>query len=217
MISDRYGFERRISMDKKVQTTLVISVLAIAALLAACSSPTTTPTPTPTPIPVIINMPQATVTATPTSLDPCQLIDSQEASALAGASFGAGEESTTSGGGRICTYGAQTANVFMVEVAQAPDVATANSYKASFLADLQANLQQLTSGGLTPTELPNFADGAVTAQVSLNAGGETINGGAFGFLKGTVFFGFSDLVLGGAAPSSDALQAEAQTVLGRLP
>ncbi|MGD0708550.1 MAG: hypothetical protein ABSA51_08855 [Anaerolineaceae bacterium] len=204
-------------MDKKVQTTLVISVLTIAALLAACSSPTSTPTPTPTPIPVVINMPQATVTATPTSLDPCQLIDSQEASALAGASFGAGEESTTSGGGRICTYGAQTANVFLVEVGQAPDVATAKAYKANFLADLQANLQQLTSGGLTPTELPNYADGAVTAQVSLNAGGETINGSAFGFLKGTVFFGFSDLVLGGAAPSSASMQSEADTVLGRLP
>jgi hypothetical protein len=31
------------------------------------------------------------------------------------------------------------------------------------------------------------------------------------------FFGFSDLVLGHAAPTSAALEAEARTVLGRLP
>jgi hypothetical protein len=30
-------------------------------------------------------------------------------------------------------------------------------------------------------------------------------------------YGFSDLVLGHAGPTSDALEAEAQTVLGRLP
>jgi hypothetical protein len=47
--------------------------------------------------------------------------------------------------------------------------------------------------------------------------GETINGSAIGVLKGTIFFGFSDVVMGNAAPSSEALQSEAMTVIGRLP
>jgi hypothetical protein len=104
-----------------------------------------------------------------------------------------------------------------VEVAQAPDEATAKAYKAQFLADLQANLSKLASKGLTATELPNFADGATIAQATINAGGKTINGSAIGVLKGTIFFGFSDVIIGKAAPSSEALQSEAETVLGQLP
>src|SRR5690348_10178293 len=59
-----------------------------------------------------------------TSLDPCQIVTSAEASALAGANFTTGIEQTTDGGGRICVYGYQTQNVFMVLVAQGPDAAT---------------------------------------------------------------------------------------------
>jgi hypothetical protein len=36
-------------------------------------------------------------------------------------------------------------------------------------------------------------------------------------LKGTIFFGFSELALSGSTPSAAALQAQAQTILGRLP
>jgi hypothetical protein len=145
------------------------------------------------------------------------LIDSQEASLYAGATFGPGLESTTSGGGRICTYGAETANVFMVEVAQAPDVATVKADKADFLATLQASAAQLAYGGLNVTELPDFADGATMGQLSTSVEGIAINGSAIGVLKGTIFFGFSDVVKGGAAPSSAAVQSEATTLLGRLP
>jgi hypothetical protein len=145
------------------------------------------------------------------------LVDSQDASTYAGASFGPGEESTTAGGGRICTYGSETANVFMVEVAQAPDVAAAVAAKADFLAMLQASAQKLASGGLNVTELPAFADGATMAQLNTGAGGVAINGSAIGVLKGTIFFGFSDVVMGGAAPSATAVQTEATTLLGLLP
>jgi hypothetical protein len=103
----------------------------------------------------------------------------------------------------------------MVEVAQVPDVATAKNYKAQFLADIQANMQELTSHGVTITELPNFADGATLAQLDLS--GISVCGSAIGFLKGTIFFGFSDEARDGTAPSSQAVQAEATTVLGRLP
>ncbi len=158
---------------------------------------------------------QATVK---TQLDPCQLISSQEASALAGASFGTGVEGSTPGGLKTCTYGSQTTNVFTVDVVQAPDVNTAKVDKAQFLEDLQASLQQLTNEGLNVTQDPNFADGAVLATASVNGGGIIMNGSAIGVLKGTIFFGFSDIVVGGgAAPDTIALRSEATTVLGRLP
>lgn len=181
----------------------------------ATQAPTDTPEPTQAPAPSATSQPQAT--GVNTQLDPCQLIDSQEASTLAGTKFGNGLESSTPGGLKICTYGSKAAIVFTVEVAQAPDIATAQAYKAQFLADLQANLKQLSAQGLNVTQLPDFADGATMANASLNAGGININGSAIGFLKGTVFFGFSDIALGKPAPSSEAMQAEAQVVLGRLP
>jgi len=190
----------------------------MAGLLSACSTatpaaPTAAPTAASTAAPVAAPL----LTAAPVSLDPCALIPSDVASALAGASFGAGEQGSTEGGGRTCTYGAQTTNVFIVDVAQAPDEDTAKAYKAQFLADLEAKAEEMAARGLETTELPDFADGAVTASLNLNVGGIAISGGAFGFVKGTIFVGFSDLVKGGAAPSAEALQAEAQSIADQLP
>ncbi len=200
---------------------ITISVLAIAALLSACSAATATPAPTATSVsvpslaPAEVQQPAAPLVAV--ALDPCLLVTSQEASALAGTTFAAGKEGSTPEGLKTCTYGSQSINIFTVDVAQAADVTTAQKYKEQFLADLQANLQQLSDQGLNVTQLPNFADGAVLASASISAQGTTFNGSAIGVLKGTIFFGFSDIVVGGAAPSSAALQSEATTVLGRLP
>jgi hypothetical protein len=211
--------------NRSVGWTIGVTSMALVVVLAACGPTGNALTPTPTTVigslPNPVNMPTTANTtvppSTPTSLDPCQVITSQVASSLAGASYGAGEESTTQGGGKICTYGSQTTNVFMVEVDQAPDVATAQAEKAQFVSDLEAKLPKLTGPGLSVTELPNFADGAVLGVATINSGGVIINGGAIGVLKGTIFFGFSDLVVGGPAPTSAALQAEAQTILGTLP
>jgi hypothetical protein len=222
--------------------TLSVCLLLITVALAACSSSASTPTqppvapatiapqqnqvsPTSTPQPIATptTAPVETSTSAPqqalvnTPLDPCQLLSSQEASALAGASFGPGKESTTSGGMKICTYGSQTTNVFTAEVAQAPDVATAKADQAQFLADMQANLKNFTDQGLNITQDPGFADGAVMSNITFSSGGITFNGNAMGFRKGLVFFGFSDLVLGGKAPTDTAMQSEANTVLGELP
>lgn len=152
-----------------------------------------------------------------TSLDPCVLISSQEASALAGAPFGPGKEETTSGGGKICVYGSNTNNVMTIDVAQTADKAAAEVAKQDFLTMLQTNLAQLTNEGFQITELPAFADGGITSQVTINTGSTPIYGSMFGFVKGTIFFGFSDLVNGGPAPTLAAMQAEATVVLGRLP
>src|SRR5512140_600877 len=123
-----------------------LTILVAAAVLAACSPATSTVSPT---LPGLSTSTAAAASATSapavpaaasatsapaqaggpasTSLDPCQLITSQEASQLAGASFGAGVESTEVGGLKMCTYGAQTTNVFLVEVIQAADAATAQA------------------------------------------------------------------------------------------
>jgi hypothetical protein len=220
--------QRNTITNKIPQILFGISLLALAALLSACSPSTSAPgTPTPTTVIGQVNLPAPTATPLPTSvdqqltaqasLDPCVLIDSQDASTYAGASFGPGVEETLSSGARLCTYGSETANVFLVEVAQAPDVATAQAYKSDFLATLEANAAQLASGGLNITQLPNFADGAVLGLFSASIQGVSLNGSAIAVLKGTIFFGFSDEVKGGPAPSATAVQTEATTLLGLLP
>jgi hypothetical protein len=220
--------------------TLGACALVCAALLSACSistiAATPTSTPTPTSIPTVANMSLTTNTTdtpsapslpsapsgpqqtlVPTSLDPCQLVTSQVASALAGATYGPGKEDTTPGGGRICWYGYQTLNVFMVLVGQEKDAATAQADKAQFQAVLEAKMPEMAGAGITVTEVPNFADGAATAQGSINLFGKTIHGSDFGFVKGAIFIGLADITSGNAATSSAALQAEATTLLGQLP
>ncbi|GEM_PF-939700 len=186
-----------------------------APTLTSLPQPTATTAVTPTkPASVVAATQQQAVN---TNLDPCTLISSDEASTLTGTTFAQGVESSTAEGLKICTYSIQGSNIFTVDVIQAPDVATAQQAKTQFQADLQASVQQLTNEGITFTQLPDFADGAITGQVSINEGGISVNGSSFAFLKGTVFVGFSDIAMNGAAPSSDALQTEATTVLAKLP
>lgn len=205
------------------RTILGVSILAVAALLSACdrhtastSIPTSSSTSSPSSSPAARSVHHRATART--TLDPCQLVTRQEASALAGGSFGAGTKGGVPGGEKSCTYGANTTNVFTVNVAKAPSAAAAKADKAAFLAHLKANLQQLAHEGLTVTELPGFADGATFAKVHVSVGGITINGSAIGVLKGTVFFGFSDIIRGrAAAPSSTAMQSTAKIALTRLP
>ena len=77
------------------QKRTIIYMLVIAVLLSACSAAASTPAatiapvamPTATPAPAA-TQPQAALAAV--ALDPCQLVTSQEASTLAGTTFGAG-------------------------------------------------------------------------------------------------------------------------------
>jgi len=159
----------------------------------------------------------------PGALDPCQVVTSDEASALAGATFGQGVETADPGGSQTCVYGGQTSNVFMVTVAQAADAPTAQADWAQEQADAQAMLQKGVPQGvnvnLDVVDVPDLAgaDRAATGSGSGSVFGRTINGSALYVLKGATFVAFSDLVLDQAAPTSDALESEGQTVLGRLP
>lgn len=189
------------------------SLAACGAATSSTTSPTAVATASPTPAATAAPRTLPTGTAAPTSLDPCQLVTSQEASQLAGTTIGTGREQTDSNNAKRCFYDYQTTNVFTVEVVQAPDVATAQAAKAQALA----SIQRASKPGLTVTTLTNVADGAVLAQGSASAGGATLSVSSIGVLKGTVFFAFSDAVFGHPAPSNAAMLGEAQIVLGRLP
>jgi Protein of unknown function (DUF3558) len=207
------------------RATWSLFALTAIALLAACgttSTSTATPTPT-TPPATATPAPTPTPTVVPTTTDPCQLVTSQEASSLAGASYGAGRPDTTSGGAKICIYGYQTLNVFLVLVAVATDAATAQADWAQEEAKAQAALNQGAGQGANITfnlndvaNLPG-ADRAAVGTASGTVSGQTISGSAIYLLKGPIFFTFSDVGLGITPPSISAMEAQAQTSLARLP
>lgn len=156
------------------------------------------------------------------ALDPCQLVTSAEASSLAGTTFASGLEQTTDGGSRVCVYGYQTTNVFMVLITQAPDSDTAQQTWADEEQRAQALLQQglppnvSVKYALSDLTLPGF-DRASLAGGTGTIAGRAINATAIYLLKGPAFVTFSDLVLDNPAPTGDAMQSQAATVNGRLP
>lgn len=101
-------------------------------------------------------------------------------------------------------------------VAIAPDVATAKKEEADAQARLRASASK-AGQKLAVTQLPGFAPGADALLLELEPNPAGVTGRAIYVLRGTTFFGFSDLVVGGSAPAADALKAQAMTSLGRLP
>jgi len=160
--------------------------------------------------------------AVATDIDPCQLITADEASQLTGVTFGAGKESVSDKNVKSCNYAGPGANLFTVEVAVAPDQATAKAAEAAAKADLENQANKSANIGLKVTELPDFApdiasgidaamlEGSMTSPIQFGAR-------AMFVLKDTIFFGFDDVAVGGQPPSADAMQAQARTVLGKLP
>ena len=198
------------------------SAPASAPASVAPASATEAPSPTPeatatSPSPSPAETPEASLpTAVPTSIDPCQLVTQDEASKLAGASFGSGKESKGDNNANFCTYGAG-ATIFQVSVIVAPDTATAAAAKGQFKDELSK-----FQGGefnIKSTSLPDFASGveAGVTTGSTSSGGISAKLIAIYFEKGLVFVGLSDVSVGGGVPSSDAMQAQAKVSLGRLP
>lgn len=196
--------------------------LAGALLLVACGgSPTASNSPAPS---ASVTASASQQSPTPVPLDPCVLVTSSEASSLAGATFAAGQEGTTSdGGGKTCSYGGQTANVFMVLVAQAPDATTAQADWAQEQAQAQAAINKGVPAGVSV----NFnvadvsgvtgADKAAVATFSTTISGVSVGITAIYLLKGAVFLTFSDLEVGHTPPTAAAMEAQADTSLTRLP
>jgi len=157
-------------------------------------------------------------TAVATTLDPCQLVTAAEVSQLTGVSFadGSGQESTTSGHAKLCSYG-QEGTVFEVIVAVAPDVKTAQAGEQQ----AEAELQKAAANGLTVTELKGFADGvadAATLTGSKAFAGQTFAATALYLLKGTTYLGMSDIgTLGAKVASVAQMEDQAKVTLARLP
>jgi hypothetical protein len=191
-----------------------------ALLLMACgstSNPTATDTSSPSPSP----SPSPSVSAG--ALSACDVVTSQEASSLAGTTFGAGTLAADTNGG-TCVYGAQTTNVFTVSVGFFSDAKTAQAQwdaeKAKFENQLKNGIPSLNgvTFSFNVSEVSvSGADKAAVGTVSATISGQQINGSAMYLLKGSAFAGFSDLTLNHPAPTAAAMEAEAATVLGRLP
>jgi uncharacterized protein DUF3558 len=202
----------------RVSTQALVAFAAL--LLVACGSTTTSGSSSPTPS---SPSPTPQQSATPVALDPCQLVTSSEASSIAGASFAAGKEGVTSGGAKTCAYGAQTRNVFLVLVTQAPDPATAQAdwaqEQAKAEAAIEQGLPQGASVNLNVTTVSNVtgADRAAIASFNTTISGQAVGVIAIYLLKGSTFVTFSDLVLGSPTPTAATMEAQAQTTLGRVP
>jgi hypothetical protein len=156
--------------------------------------------------------------AVATDIDPCQLITADEAGKLTGTTFGPGKESVSDKNVRSCNYAAAGGNLFTVEVAVAPDEATAKAAEDAAKQDLQDQAQKSANLPLKITQLPNFApntdaalmEASVTSPIQFGARAMLV-------LRGTTFFAFDDVAVGGQPPSAQAMQDEAMTVLGKLP
>jgi Protein of unknown function (DUF3558) len=200
---------------------MAMRVLTFLALLAlsACGGSNQTASESPSPTAPAQVTPSAS--ANP-NLDPCQLVTQQEASQLAGTTYAAGKKEAISSASSICTYGAQTLNVFTVIVAVAANATTAQADWAQEEAKAQAGVKQLVAeaGGSVLLKAGDItlpgADKAATAIATANISGRTLNISAIYVLKGAVFFTFADLVADKPAPTASAMAAQAQTVMTRV-
>jgi hypothetical protein len=184
--------------------------------LAASQAPSAAPAATGTPAPSTAE--SAEPSAVATAIDPCQLITADDAGKLAGTTFGAGKESETPQHVKECVYGAQTKDVFTVTLAIAPSADLAKADESAVIDQLKKTAAEAGPNALQTNVIPGFADGtdAVTMQMGPILG---ISGAALYLLRGTTFFGFSDVTVGGKAPSIEDVKAKAMDVLnsGTLP
>jgi hypothetical protein len=184
----------------------------------ATEAPTTAPSVEPssasTEAPSETELPSAVAT----DIDPCQLITQQEASSLVGVAFGAGKAETDANHLKRCSYAGPGPNIFMVEVAVAPDEATAKAAEAQAQADLASQSKDQAGVTLHVTQLPGFADNTDAAILEGSAASPiAVDARAMLLLRGVDFVAFSDVAIGGKAPSQDAMKSQANTVLGKLP
>lgn len=216
--SKKAATDKTASSSGSTAVTVVASELSPSLSTApaeiAASATSAPPPATSAPPPVA-----ASGSTVATDLDPCQLVTSSEASALAGTTFGSGQEEKD-GNTKRCTYGAQTLNVFTVEVAQAANVATAQAAWAQEEAEVDANLKQKVPAGVSISiatgNAAGIGDQAASVFASTTIGGQAVGISGIYVLKGATFFAFQDFVLGKAPPAVAALEGEAKTVLGRV-
>jgi ABC-type transport system substrate-binding protein len=162
--------------------------------------------------------PEATAQATAiaTSIDPCNIVTTDEVNTLTGAHFSSGKAKTDTNNVKQCTYGQQGV-VFMVTGAVAPDAATAKKNEADTKAELEAQAHNLP---FKLTELPGFAPDTDAAVVegSATVGGTKFSGVAIYVVRNTTFFALTDIsTLGATPPTAAQMEDQAKVTLGRVP
>ena len=186
---------------------------SVAATASAASSAATSTAASPS-----ASSSQSAVT---TALDPCQLVPASEASAVAGTTFGAGQEEPSGTDGKRCVYGSETTNVFSVIVGEAATSDDAEADYSQEEADAQSAITKQVPSGVKLNEhtqdVSGLADRATVVSGSVSMGAESIAASAIYLLKGNVFLSFSDEVVGSAAPTASALEDEATKALARVP
>ena len=199
-------------------TRIVPAVALLAVALTACGKSNPGPNPTQpaaaatTPAPATTTAAAAPASAVatagaPANIDPCQLVPQQEASALAGASFGPGQLESENASSSRCTYGANTKNVFLVIVARASSVAEAQAQRDELRSEAESQL----GGKLNVAKVSGVGDDAEAITGSLSSIGVNVSG--LYVLKGALGFALVDEVQGGAAPTTQALIDETNKVL----
>jgi hypothetical protein len=204
-----------------LMTGLLIPLLGACGASSSTTSPTASQSTASTPTPAVPTPTPPLATAVPTSFDPCQIVTSSEASAIAGVTYGPGLEKTNSGNGKECVYGSETTNIFTVGVGVATDAATADADWATEEAKAKAAFARAVPPGITlayniSDTTISGADRAAEGTMSAKIETETIAGCFIYLLKGPVFVNFGDLTVGHAAPALSALESEADTVVGRI-
>lgn len=163
---------------------------------------------------------EATAQGVAVTVDPCAVYPQGEASALSGVAVQAGTPQTYDQGSKGCFYSGGTEGVTSITIAEATSASDANAVWDQEKARAQQALQQNLPSGVqlaaTLTDVTGIGDKASVASFSGSIGPVTLSGSAVYVLKGATFFAVSVVRLNGAAPSADALKAEAQTILGRV-
>jgi hypothetical protein len=220
--------------SNKAKTTLLKTQVSAAATTSTAPAPaTTTPastTPLPPPAPASSASPTPTPSTTapaspagsgvPINVDPCQAVTQDEASTLAKATFGAGKEETTDGGGKICVYGSQTTNVFTVEVAEASSGAAASAEWTEEVTEAETKIESALPPGVhvnfDTSNVSGIGDMAATLTGTETLLGKPINFTGIYVLSGPTFFLIGDLVLGQPSPAVSDMEDQARTTLGRV-
>jgi hypothetical protein len=196
---------------------IVGAAALLAVTLTACSKSNADPKPTRSAAPIAGGAAPTTAAPTPTTaasapvnLDPCQLVPQQEASTVAGASFGPGKLESENASSSRCTYGGNTKNVFLVIVARASSVAEAQAQRDEMRSEAEAQL----GGKLNVAKVPGVGDDAESITGHLSSLDVNVSG--LYVLKGTLGFALVDEVLGGPAPTTQALIDETNKVLSGI-
>jgi hypothetical protein len=168
-------------------------------ITSATAIPTTEPA---TPSPTAPAAPVDTATPNLAAIKPCSLVTTSEADAISGTRYAPGATST-SGGGRICTYirlNAHASLALDVKVAPSP-AAAQQAYAAA----------ELNASSFTVTQVTGVGDGAFIARTSLLG----IESSTIDVLRGAYFFAIAVISVP-PGPTDKALEAESLLVVGRL-